>query len=53
MLWRVGVGADGQPAAGGDATADKFSGEIEADGIGVDLATAPSAFLFASGSTIR
>jgi hypothetical protein len=53
MLWRVGIGTDGQPVAGGDATASKFGGEIEADGIGVDLATAPSAFLFASGSTIR
>ncbi len=53
VLGGVGVGADGELAAGGDRPTRKLGGEVEADGVGVVLVTEPSAFMFASGGTIR
>jgi hypothetical protein len=53
VLGALGVGTDGELAARGNRTTRKLGGEVEAAGAGVDLVTAPSAFLFASGSTIR
>jgi hypothetical protein len=53
VLGAVGVASDGELASGSDGAASELGQEVEADGVGVDLAATPSAFSFASGSTIR